>query len=471
MDDSSMKYKLSIMIFRRDLRIIDNTALIHAMGKSKKVLPIFILSTKQVTNQNKYRSSNSIQFMIESLRDLDNQIKDAGGAGLTVMFGDEIDMIDDLKNQIDIDAIFVNEDYSPYARSRDKKIQSYCKKNKIKFESYHDILLIDDMESVCAQNGNYYKNFTMFYKRAVQNDIRKIDKDIRTNFYKKILGMNVDNADKSILNEKCYTINENLAVRGGRIEALRLLKSLKGFNKYNQFRDYPSRNTTMLSAHNKFGTVSIREVHKVFSRYTQDLVKQLYWRDFYYYVCYHYPELFNYVHLHKSYTNRVKWSDNYKYFKKWKKGETGFPIVDAAMREMNTTGYMHNRCRMIVAMFLTKDLFINWKYGEKYFTKMLVDIDRCQNLGNWNWCASFGLDNASYVRIFNPWTQSHDYDKDCKYIKRWLPELVDVPNDHIHKWFKYYKDHSDIDYPAPIIDHDHGRKQFMNFYSKGLVSN
>ncbi len=153
-------------------------------------------------------------------------------------------------------------------------------------------------------------------------------------------------------------------------------------------------------------------------------------------------------------------------YKAWKKGQTGFPFVDAAMNQINQTGFMHNRARLVVSQFLVKDLLIDWKYGERYFSTKLVDIDRAQNVGNWNWSASYGLDNTSFLRIFNPWTQSKEYDPECVYIKRWLPQLKDVPNDHIHKWNVYYDKYPDINYYKPIVDHSKQRLKFIKLYKK-----
>lgn len=460
--NSENLYDTSVFIFRRDLRIFDNTGLLEAMMLSKYVIPLFILTPTQI-EKNKYKSSNAIQFMMESLYDLDKQINEINkNAHLWIYYGDELDILNIVYDQIKYNAIFVNEDYSPYSIKRDKKIKNYCK-NKIDFKSYHDCLLIENIDSVCTNNGEYYKIFTSFYNKAIKQPVRSINKITYTNF-KSSKKNNLKKIDYFMLDANYYQINDKIAINGGRDNGKKILKNLKKFNTYDKTRNYPNKSTTMLSAHNKFGTLSIREVYKAFKHVSDDLVKQLYWRDFYYYICVHYPEIFNYDHLYKQ-NNKIKWNDNVTDFNKWKNAKTGFPIVDAAMRQLNQTGYMHNRCRMITAMFLVKDLLIDWKNGERYFTKKLIDIDRCQNIGNWNWSSSFGLDNAAFIRIFNPWTQSKEYDNDCEYIKKWIPELKDVDNNHIHKWYKYYDKYPNVKFPVPMIDHSEAREKFLHYYN------
>lgn len=447
---------LGLFIFRRDLRVFDNTGLIKACSECKKVIPLFILTPQQVGN-NKYKSSNAIQFMMESLKDLNEQL----GKKLRFMYDDEIDAIKKIYNKNKFDSLYINSDYTPYSIKRDKRIEKWCKDNDVNFVQVTDILLLDTNE-ITTLKGTHYKIFTQFYKSQLKKPIRKPNKNIPDNFVE-CNGMKYKEAHDLMLNH--YEMNDMIAVHGGRDEGLGILKKISSFKKYATTRNSPSLPSTMLSAHNHFGTVSIREVYAAFAKTSQDLVQQLYWRDFYYYIGIHFPDLWKYKHLAKKMSTNIKWENNKTYLLKWQKGMTGFPIVDAAMRQMNTTGFMHNRCRMIVAMFLCKDLLIDWKYGEQYFSKKLVDIDRAQNIGNWNWSSTFGLDNASFIRIFNPWEQSSKADPDCEYIYKWVPELKDVPADKIHKWNESYQDY-EVDYPQPIIDHSERRKIFLTFYKK-----
>jgi deoxyribodipyrimidine photo-lyase len=473
MSQDKITHELSLFIFRRDLRISDNTSLLEAMTNSESVIPLFIVTPAQVSGLNKYKSSNAIQFMIESLEDLDQQIHDLNSkCRLWVFYGEEISVLKKIYARLKFDAVYVNEDYTPYSVSRDKSIEKFCNSHRIEFNSSTDYLLLDT-NNIKANNGNYYKIFTQFYKKSIATvKIRKPTYHKYTNFKPVItpfIKFNIKQINLFLLRKKFYQVNPHSAINGGRENAVKIFKTIKKFHTYSKTRNFPAISTTCLSAHNKFGTVSIREVYWMFKlkAKSSELCKQLFWRDFYYYVCVHFPNIFKYEHLTKHHTGMISgWNNNTHHLHLWCNAQTGFPIVDAAMRQLNETGFMHNRCRMIVAMFLTKDLLINWKYGERYFTTKLIDIDRCQNIGNRNWSSSFGLDNTSFLRIFNPWTQSIDYDPDCKYIKRWVPELRDVPNEHIHKWDKYHSQYSNIDYPQPMIDHEIQRLQFVNFYKK-----
>lgn len=463
-------YDLSVFIFRRDLRLDDNTGLAKALSESKSVIPLFIFTPTQVSNINKFKSSNSIQFMVESLYDLNQQIRDVNPkCRLWVTYNDEITTINKLYQKLKFDAIYFNEDYTPYALKRDREIINFCDKNNIACHTSTDILLLDTQD-IAAKNGNRYHNFTMFYKKSLGYSIRKPNYHDGTNFKPPVLEFKkweINLIDGFLLKKKFYQINNQLAVNGGRTNAVEIIKHIKKFKNYKNTKNIPIIPTTMLSAHNKFGTVSIREVYYAFKKDpTRELQKNLYWRDFYYYVGVHFKQFYRYEHIYKSVNNKNKfiWENNSQLFKAWKNALTGFPIVDAAMVELNTTGFMHNRCRLIVSEFLTKDLLIDWKYGEKYFGKKLVDVDRAQNLGNWNWAASYGLDSTSFLRIFNPWTQSKTYDSECLYIKKWLPELADVEASHLHEWDKYHGDYPSINYPEPIVDHGERRKLFIKFY-------
>lgn len=449
----------SVFIFRRDLRITDNTGLNKCSDDSDYVIPVFILTPEQIVN-NKYKSSNSIQFMMESIKELGENI-DTSGGNLTILFGDIISELELLRKKIKFGAIYVNEDYTPYSVARDNLIEKWCVNKGIFFSSSSDILLIDDINSVKAQNGNYYKVYTQFYKNAVNGKVKPISKNKVVNFTKSY-GLSFSKVSTEMLENNFFEINPYISQKGGRKEGLNKLKHIS-----EKPRDDLSSETTGMSAHNKFGTISIREFYYAIKKNLKgaaaiELTKQLYWRDFYYYVCHHYPDMFKHINI-KS-THNITWSDNKKWLNAWKNGMTGFPVVDAAMRQLNETGFMHNRGRLIVGMFLVKDLLINWSEGEKYFGQKLVDVDRCQNLGNWNWVSSFGMDSTPFLRIFNPWTQAEKFDKDCKYIKKWIPELKNVPNKQIFKW--YDADYPDIDYPKPIIDHDVQRLKFRQMYMK-----
>jgi len=465
-----MLHNTAIFIFRRDFRLYDNTGLIQALKESESVIPLFIFTPAQISGQNKYKSSNAIQFMIASLYDLNEQIKKANPkCQLWTFYGAELDVLKKILKKIAIDAIYVNADYTPYSIKRDTDISAFCHSHDIAFHSHTDVLLLDTND-FAAKNGNRYHNFTIFYKNALKQTIRKPKSNTYTN-YKPLLAdfrqWKLHILDKIFLNKNYYEINQNIAIQGGRTHALAILRKIDSFKNYKHMRNLPEYPTTKLSAYNKFGTISVREAYYAFTKEkTGELCKGLYWRDFYYYVGVWFKQFYRYDHIPHGVSNKnIVWENSTKWYKLWKNGQTGVPFVDAAMREMNTTGFMHNRGRLIVSQFLVKDLLIDWKYGERYFSTRLVDIDRAQNVGNWNWSSSYGLDNTPFLRIFNPWTQSKTYDPECIYIKRWIPELQDVENKHIHRWDKYHTLYK-IDYPEPIVDHAVQRTKFIKFYKK-----
>lgn len=464
-----------LFIFRRDLRLNDNIGLINALKDHDNVIPLFIFSENQISNKNLLKSSNCIQFMIESLYDLDLQIKKANSkASLWVDYGDEIKIIQKVHNVHKFDSIYFNKDYSPYSLSRDKKIESWCKTKKINFESFHDLLLVgEEVNNIFAKNGNVYYVYNLFYKKALSLGVDKQMKNNHKNYLAKkndYTKKNIDKFNKEFISKGFYEINNNLAVRGGTKNGNKILLDIKKnkFKNYDERKNMLNMKTTMLSAHNKFGTISIRHEYEIFGvDKTGEMRKSLYWRDFYYYLSIHDKDFYKYIHLTKDHTKNYNlWNHNAKFLKLWKEGNTGYPIIDAAMTEMNETGFMHNRARMIVAEFLTKILLIDWKYGEKYFTTKLVDIDRAQNMGNWNWCSSFGLDASPYLRIFNTWTQSKNFDPNCEYIKKWLPELKNIPNNHLHNWFKHYQNYNI--YLEPIVDYSVQREIFIKKYKKSF---
>ncbi len=443
-------YKKVLYIFRRDLRLNDNTALLEALSRSTLVIPCFIFDPRQFTSENDYRSMNAIQFMLESLDDLEKQLKKQKGK-LYRFYGLAEKVIEQLLRDERIEAIFVNRDYTPFSIQRDKKIRSYCAQQDIDFISTNDLLLTQPGE-VETTAGTSYKIFTPFYRRASKLSVAKPTTLQGGSFYTD--KVTIEAVGKKYKKPFGYN-NPNLHVQGGRSSALKILKDITTFKNYAKTRDFPDKSTTNLSAYLKFGCVSIREVYstiyqKLGSKHP--LIRQLYWRDFFTHVAYNFPVVFEGT-FYKKY-KKLKWSNSQTKFAAWCAGKTGFPIVDAGMRQLNETGFMHNRVRMIAGSFLVKDLHINWQKGEKYFAQKLVDYDPSVNNGNWQWVASTGTDSQPYFRIFNPWLQQKKFDPECIYIKRWVAELKEVDPKEIHK---LYKIHAEIEnYPEPIVDH---RKQ------------
>lgn len=466
------KYNNTIFIFRKEYRLYDNTALIKALQNSKSVIPIFIFTPEQLIN-NKYKSNNAIQFMIESLTELNSELKKSTNSRLFYFWGEPSKVVKDVLKNIEIDAVFTNRDYTPYSKNRDERIKNVCLKNKIDFVQFEDCLL-NDVGTVKNTSGGVYVKFTPYYNAAKKIKVQEPIKNNYKNFYpRRIKIKNEFVGDiKSI-----YKHNPDIAVNGGRSFGLKILNSLKKHNNYNKSRNFLDKDTTHLSAYIKFGVVSIREVYYKFKTVLgnkNDLIKQLYWRDFYHNIMEYYPNILsNDAKCFKPAFENVPWityetatEKEKKLWHDWCNGTTGFPIVDAAMRQLNTTGFMHNRGRMIVASFLTKNMFWHFKEGEKYFAQHLVDYDPANNNGGWQWCASSGVDSMPYFRVFNPWLQSQKYDTDCNYIKKWVPELKDVLCSHIHKWYKYHTDYKI--YHKPILNAGETAQSAIKLFKKHL---
>lgn len=442
----------SIFIFRRDFRIYDNIGLRKCYKESSKVYPVFIFTPEQIKT-NDYKSDNAVQFMIESLKDLNVQL----GGKLNLFYGNYLDIIKQLKNDLKLDAVYTNTDYSPYAIERDEKIENLCEKENLKFEKSHDILLFK------PGSLKQYKVFTPYYKFILTQKIPKKIGKIKKEKVEKVEKLkNQISFDDT---KKFYQHNNNLNVKGGRKEGKKICNNIKNFKDYQITRDVMNKKTTELSGYLKFGCLSIREVsHHIIKKLSlsHPLFRQIIWREFHYQLEYYNRERFGYNMIEKW--DKLKWTNNKKNLELWKEGKTGYPIVDASMRQLNTTGFMHNRGRMIVASFLSKTLGIDWREGEKYFAQKLLDYDVLINNGNWQNVVSTGYGASPYFRIFNPWTQSKKFDKDCEYIKKWIPELKNVANNDIHTWDVSYKKYPFAKYPKPIIDYKESRKTILNMY-------
>lgn len=446
----------TIFIFRRDLRIYDNKGLDYAMNNFKNIIPIFIFTPEQIIN-NKYKANNAVQFMIESLKDLDANLRKKNSK-LHLYYGDNIEVLTKIMSKNNIENIVFNIDYTPYARKRDKQIYDFCLKKGVKCVMVEDYLL-NKIGTLVKKDGNPYSIFTPFYNNAIKH---KVDKPYATKIKNLI---KIKNRQKYIK----YEINKNILVNGGRKNGLFLLNKIKKHTKYNKNRNTLSIPTTHLSAYIKFGCLSIREVYwriRITLSMKNDLIKQLYWREFYYYIVYYYPKMLKGQSFDKR---NVKWIYNNKNYIRWCEGQTGYPIIDACMNELNITGHMHNRGRLITSNFLNRMLGMDWRLGELYFATKLIDYDPSVNNGNWQWIASVGVDTKPYnQRLFNPMLQSKKYDKETKYIKKWLPNLSNIPSKHLHNWNKYYENYDlhKIKYYEPIVDYKYARNRSIEMYRK-----
>ncbi|UCG00318.1 MAG: deoxyribodipyrimidine photo-lyase [Candidatus Heimdallarchaeota archaeon] len=438
---------ISLFVFRRDLRLEDNSGLIHALNSSEKVIPIFILDKYLIKNKN--LSFNAKQFLKDSVLDLLHKFN-MNNSRLFIYHDKPEIIIKDLLNReaLGIDRLIMNRDYTPYSHRRDTKIRRICSNTGTKLIITADLLL-NEPEVVKKGDRTPYSIFTPFFKKSQIFLVNEPVKAPKNTYYNDEL---FDTISMDQLREILNYYNPNIWVKGGRTKGLELLDQIQNHKNYQEQRDFPAiTGTTHLSAHLKFGTVSIREVyHAIKQSGNYALLRQLYWRDFYIYIGFHFPHVFNGSFRPKY--DKLDWTNDKGLFQAWCEGKTGFPIVDAGMRQLNATGWMHNRVRMIVASFLTKDLLINWQLGEKYFKEKLVDYDISVNNGNWQWAASTGCDPVPYFRIFNPWLQQKKFDPQCDYIKQYIPELRGYDPKIIHNL--YQKHPKDLeDYPYPIVDH------------------
>ena len=458
-------YQNSIFIFRRDFRLTDNSGLIEALENSKNVIPIFIFTPEQI-DKNPYKSDNAIQFMIESLTELENKIKKKNGQ-LYYFYGKQDKIISKIIKNNNIDAIYFNKDWTPYAIKRDEKINKLCIKKDIDCVQVEDYTLLP-INKLLNQNEEVYKVYGAFYRNAKNFKVPKPKKIKTFNFNK------IKTSDNIQLNyiDKFYQKNDDILVRGGRKNAQKILKTIKNFNQYSTKRNELDYETTHLSAYTKFGCVSIREVyHKMKKHLKPDnqLFNQLFWKEFYVYISKYIPHVLKGKSMKLKY-DEIKWDNDTSIFKKWCEGKTGFPIVDAGMRELNQTGYMHNRSRLITSGFLVKLALIDWRKGEKYFATKLTDYDPAQNNGGWQWSSGSGADSQPYFRIMSPISQSTKFDPDGSYIKKWIPELKDVEPKHLHDWEKFNNlyDLKKINYVEPCLDYKKARKRTMEIYKKYL---
>ena len=403
-----MDYENGLFIFRRDFRITDNNGLNLINSCCKKVYTIFIFTPEQVTSKNKFKSINAVQFMIESLKDLSHTISQNGGH-LYTFFGSNESVIADCIKTWDINVVCYNIDYSPYARERDSGIVKLCEKMKTYITYSYDYYLLEP-EMVVNGSGDTYQKFTPFYQAALKHKIEEPAKMRKLNF-----SSSSKNVGHSI------TLDDALKKFVGKLNPDIL--AFKG---------------------------------------NKDLIRQLFWRDFYANILLAYPRVLG--HALKPNYDKIRWHHNERWFQAWIKGETGFPVVDAGMRQMNATGYMHNRARLIVASFLIKTLLISWEKGEQYFASKLTDYDPASNNGNWQWTASTGADSQPFFRIFNPMEQGKHYDPECVYIKTWIPELKDVPVKDILKWDTEWLNYKESGYFKPICDYKEQKEVALKMY-------
>ncbi|CAL2074604.1 deoxyribodipyrimidine photo-lyase [Tenacibaculum sp. 190524A02b] len=427
-----MESKLSIFWFRRDLRLYDNTALFKALNSGNKVIPVFIFDENILDKLPK--NDARVNFIYNCLQSIQEELQ-AYNTSILVKIGELKEIWKSLLTEFSINKVFFNKDYEPYALQRDEDITSLLKERGIEVFSYKDQVIFEESE-ILKNDDTPYTVYTPYKKKW----LLKFQKELHTK-------LNYD--QRLFVNFYKYRCNyPSLKEIGFTKSAIKVKPyNLSLLSNYDETRDYPSKNTTSyLSPHLRFGTVSIRQMVAIALKTNAIFLSELIWREFFMQILYHFPQVVT-QNFKKKY-DALEWRNNEEEFKKWCNGETGYPLVDAGMRELNETGYMHNRVRMITASFLCKHLLIDWRWGEAYFASKLLDYELAANNGNWQWAASTGCDAVPYFRIFNPTEQLRKFDKNLLYTKKWVKNL------------------EELSYPLPIVEHKYARERALQTFKK-----
>ncbi|MGF1532881.1 MAG: cryptochrome/photolyase family protein [Bernardetiaceae bacterium] len=434
--------KISIFWHRRDLRLFDNAGLYHALSGPDPVLPLFIFD-RHILDALEDKDDARVSFIHQHIKALEEQLRQMESQ-LLVCYGNPLDIWKDIVANFDIAAVFTNQDYEPYARSRDAAIAALLKENGIAWHSIKDQCLRGP-EEVLKDDGKPYTVFTPYAKKwrktAPQELFNSFDNlSASTNFYKKKYE---EKFSVPTLQEMGFQPSSLIAFPAKQVPDDRLAR-------YADLRDLPGREgTTRLSVHLRFGTISVRQLARQAKDLSDTFINELIWRDFYMMILWHFPHVAQ--EAFRPEYDFIAWQNDESAFMSWCAGQTGYPMVDAGMRQLNQTGYMHNRVRMVVASFLTKHLLIDWRWGEAYFAQKLLDFELSSNNGGWQWAAGSGCDAAPYFRVFNPTAQLKKFDPDLKYVKKWISE------------------YGDFSYPAPIVDHAYARQRALDTYKAGLT--
>ncbi|WP_422080501.1 cryptochrome/photolyase family protein [Ulvibacterium sp.] len=434
-----MNSKVSIFWFRRDLRLEDNVGFLEALKGDFPVLPIFIFDTEILDKLPK--DDARVTFIHQRLQKMRSILQNEWGSSLAIYRGIPETIFKGLLGEYNVQGVYTNHDYEPYAKERDKRIQELLEKNDIGFKTFKDQVIFEKNE-VIKDDGNPYVVYTPYMKKWKERfnaDLIKIHDTLL--YLQNLIGQtelpNLSLSDIGFQTSSIKVVDYNVA------------PSL--IQRYEDTRNYPAEEngTSRLGPHLRFGTVSVRKmIKKAIVEKNEIFWNELIWREFFMQILWHYPRTV--TEAFKPKYDRIVWRNKEEEFEKWKKGETGYKLVDAGMRELNETGYMHNRVRMLVASFLCKHLLIDWRWGESYFAEKLLDYEMSSNVGNWQWAAGSGVDAAPYFRIFNPMTQVTKFDPGEKYISKWVPE------------------HTTSTYPLKMVDHREARERCLKVYKDAV---
>lgn len=425
--------KINIFWFRRDLRLSDNTALNAALQSDQKVLPIFIFDT-EILDQLENKYDRRVDYIHQALEGINEELK-KHQSGIKTYLGKPLEIFKEIIKEFDVETVFCNRDYEPQAIKRDKEIYDFLQKNNVEFKGFKDQVIFEKNEIV-KNDGLPYTVYTPFSKKWKekfhQTEIHSTKINFK-NFY-------------SFKTKDIHTLKE-IGFEKTDMVFVEPVLDKKIIESYDKNRDFPALDqTTRLGIALRFGTISIRKCVKYASEHNETWLNELIWREFFMQILYHFPKVV--TKCFKEKYENIQWRNNEDEFKLWCEGKTGYPIVDAGMQQLNETGFMHNRVRMVVASFLTKHLLIDWRWGEAYFAEKLLDYELSSNNGNWQWAAGCGCDAAPYFRIFNPSEQTKKFDKDLKYINQWNPEKHAVK--------------------TPIIEHSFARNRALEVYKKAV---
>ncbi|KEZ93318.1 cryptochrome/photolyase family protein [Nonlabens ulvanivorans] len=440
-----MSEKVNIFWFRRDLRLDDNVGFLEALKSDLPVLPIFIFD-KEILDHLPEDDAR-VTFIFEELQRMRSNLQENHDSSLAMFYGKPLSIWQEIIDNYEVNAVYTNRDYEPYAQERDLKLTSFFNDQKIEFFTYKD-QVIYEKDDIVKGDGDPYVVYTPYKNKWLENfrnDFGKAD-NLTIHYTSEYL-------DNCIKNSRLPNLDlSDMGFKKSDIEIPDYNVKPTLIEDYEKTRNFPAleNGTSRLGVYLRFGVVSIRKMMKKADLASEKtFMSELIWREFFMTILYHFPHTVD--KAFRSKYDRIEWRNNEAEFEKWKNGQTGYAIVDAGMRELNTTGYMHNRVRMLVASFLCKHLLIDWRWGERYFAEKLLDFDLSANVGNWQWAAGSGVDAAPYFRIFNPITQKDKFDKNYKYIKQWVPEF-DTDN-----------------YVEKMVDHKEARERCLKTYKEAVA--
>ncbi|MFC4097845.1 cryptochrome/photolyase family protein [Euzebyella saccharophila] len=435
-----MSDKISVFWFRRDLRLDDNVGFLAALKGEHPVMPIFIFDSEILDKLPE--DDARVTFIHETLQNMRKELQEEYGSSIGMYHGTPKQIYKELISDYQIDCVYTNHDYEPYAKERDEEIKKLLNDNDIEFKTCKDQVIFEKDE-VVKDDGDPYIVYTPYKNKWKEH----FNADEHLNIH--YTSQHLDNLVKNSRLPNLSLSDIGFKTSSVKVPDYSVTPTL--IENYEKTRNFPAKDqgTSRLGPHLRFGTVSVRKmVKKAIAEKNEVFWSELIWREFFMQILYHYPKTVN--EAFKKKYDRIDWRNNEEEFEKWKNGDTGFKLVDAGMRELNETGYMHNRVRMLVASFLCKHLLIDWRWGEAYFAEKLLDYEMSSNVGNWQWAAGSGVDAAPYFRIFNPMTQVDKFDKDRKYISEWVPE------------------HDSDSYPDKMVDHKEARERCLKVYKEAV---